>query len=164
MIGLEYAKSLYEIHPDKKLCLDEFKTFMNFYDELSPVMKSPGINKINKKDIIKKSFKSFSLDFIYFIYVVIDNDRFSELNNVYNEFIKLYNADKNIALCDCYTNKKLNDKDKKEVIKFLEKELNKTIELNEIIDSNTTGIKIVYNNKTIDYTLESRINNMRLSI
>ena len=164
MLGLEYAKSLYEIHPDKKLCLDEFKTFMNFYDELSPVMKSPGVSKANKKDIIKKSFKSFTDDFIYFIYVVIDNDRFTELNSIYNEFIKLYNADKNIASCDCYTDKKLNSKEKLEVIKYLEKELNQTIELNEIVDENTNGIKIVCGNKTIDYTLESRINNMRLSI
>jgi len=55
-------------------------------------------------------------------------------------------------------------KRKKEVIKFLEKELNKTIVLNEIVDSNISGIKIVCDNKTIDYTIESRINNMRLSI
>jgi len=164
MVGIEYAKSLYEIHPNNKLCLDEFKCFMSFYDELSPVIESPGIKKIEKKEIIKKSFKDFSLEFIYFIYVVIDNDRFSNLEEIFNEYSKMYNEFENIALCDCYTNNKLSDKEKKEVIKFLEKELNKTIVLNEIVDSNISGIKIVCDNKTIDYTIESRINNMRLSI
>ncbi len=164
MVEKEYAKSLYEVHPNIKLCLDEFKTFMNFYDELSPVMKSPSIKKQDKKNIIKESFKSFTSEFIYFIYVVIDNDRFILLNEVYNEFIKLYNLENNIASCDCYTNIKLKESEKKEVIKFLEKELNKNIELNEIIDSNTSGIKIVCENKTIDYTVESRISNLRLSI
>lgn len=164
MVGLEYAKSLYEIHPDKKLCFDEFKTFMNFYDELSPVIKSPGIKKIEKHEIIKNSFKSFSDEFIYFIYVVIDNDRFNNLDEIYDEFIKYYNKENNIALCDCYTKNKLTTKELKEITTFLEKELEKTIELNEIVDSNTSGIKIVCENKTIDYTVEARINNMRLSI
>ena len=164
MIGLEYAKSLYEIHPNKKVCLDEFNSFMNFYDELSPVMKSPSISVKEKQDIIKKSLKGFTSEFIYFLYVVIDNNRFSNLEETHKEFIKLYNNDNNISLCDCYTNKKLSDKEKKEIIKFLEKEFNKSIELNEIVDINSLGIKLVCENKTIDYTIEARINNMRLSI
>ncbi|MCR5307690.1 MAG: F0F1 ATP synthase subunit delta, partial [bacterium] len=65
---------------------------------------------------------------------------------------------------DCYSRNKLSEKETKAIIKFLEKELKKEIELNEIVDASYIGIKIVYNNKTIDYTLESRINNMRLSI
>ena len=164
MIGVEYAKSLYEVHPDKKLCLDEFRTFMNFYDELSPVIKSPGIKKIEKHEIIKKSFKNFTNEIIYFMYVVIDNDRFINLGEIYSEFVKLFNKENNIASCDCYTNKKLTNIEKKEVLSFLEKELNKKIELNEIVDANTSGIKIICDNKTIDYTVEARINNMRLSI
>lgn len=164
MIGLEYAKSLYEIHPDKKVCLDEFNSFMNFYNELSPVMKSPSISVNEKHDIIKKSLKGFTNEFIYFLYVIIDNNRFSNLEETYKEYVKLYNNDNNIALCDCYTNKKISDKEKKEIIKFLEKEFKKNIELNEIVDSNCIGIKLVCENKTIDYTIESRINTMRLSI
>ena len=164
MIGLEYAKSLYEVHPDKKIAMDEFTSFMSFYDELSPVMKSPAISINDKHDIIKKSLKGFTNEFIYFLYVIIDNNRFSSLDEIYKEYKKLFNKDNNIASCDCYTNKKLSDKEKKEIIKFLEKEFKKSIELNEIIDVNSLGIKIVCGNKTIDYTIEARINNMRLSI
>lgn len=164
MIGLEYAKSLYEVHPNTKTCLDEFKAFMNFYNELSPVMKSPSISNLDKHNIIKNSLKNYTDEFIYFLYVIIDNDRFSNLNEIYSEFVKIYNRENNIALCDCYTNKKISDKEKKEIIKFLEKEFNKSIELNEVVDSNYLGIKLVCENKTIDYTIESRINNMRLSI
>ena len=164
MIGVEYAKSLYEVHPDNKTCLDEFNLFITFYDELSPIIKSPGIKKEEKHKIIEKSFKGFSEMFKYFIFVVIDNDRFYALKDIFNEYKKLYNKENNIASCDCYSNTKLTDKEKKEIIKFLEKELGKTIVLNEFVDSSYNGIKIVSDNKTIDYTLESRINNMRLSI
>ena len=164
MIGSEYAKSLYEVHPDNKLCLDEFSIFMNFYDELSPIIKSPGINKEEKHKIIEKTLKNFSEMFIYFIFVVIDNDRFYALKDIFNEYKKLYNKENNIASCDCYSSTKLSSNEKKEVIKFLEKELNKTIILNEFVDSSYNGIKIICDNKSIDYTLESRINNMRLSI
>lgn len=164
MIGLEYAKSLYEIHPNKDQAKDEFQAFMSFYDELSPVMKSPAISVNEKHDIIKKSLKNFSMEFIYFLYVVIDNNRFSYLKEAYSEFMKLYNNDNNIAMCSCYTNKKLSDKEKKEIIKFLEKEFKKNILLDEIVDSSYLGIKLVCENKSIDYTIENRINNMRLSI
>jgi ATP synthase F1 delta subunit len=164
MIGVEYAKSLYETHSDTKVCLEEFKLLMNFYDELSPLLKSPGISKLEKHNIIDKTFKSLSKDFKCFLYVVIDNDRFNNLKEIYTEFVKLYNEANNIASCDCYSSNKLSEKEKKEIIKFLEKELKKEIELNEIVDASYIGIKIVYNNKTIDYTLEARINNMRLSI
>ena len=101
---------------------------------------------------------------LYNYVVVIDNDRFYALKDIFNEYKKLYNKENNIASCDCYSSTKLSSNEKKEVIKFLEKELNKTIILNEFVDSSYNGIKIICDNKSIDYTLESRINNMRLSI
>ena len=164
MIGLEYAKSLFEVHPDLEKALDEFNAFISFYDELLPIMKSPGITSEDKHEIIKKSFKNFSDEFIFFIYVVIDNNRFSNINEIYNEFKKLANEKNNIASCDVYTSNKLSASEIKEVTKYLENELKKKIVINEIIDKNINGIKIIALGKTIDYSLETRINNMRFSI
>lgn len=164
MIGIEYAKSLIDIHPDLDKCMDEFKTFISFYDELSPVMKSPGISSLNKHEIIDKSLKNFTKEFIYFLYVVIDNDRFTNLKEIFDEFEKLYNEKKNIALCNVYSKNKLSEKDKKQIIDYLTKKLGKSVVLKEIIDEEIIGIKIEALGSTIDYSLESRINNMRFSI
>jgi F0F1-type ATP synthase delta subunit len=40
----------------------------------------------------------------------------------------------------------------------------KKIMINELIDENIIGIKLVCEGETIDYSLESRINNMRANI
>jgi len=164
MIGLEYAKALFEIHPNKDICLDEFKVFTSFYDDLSPIMKSPGISYNEKHDLIKKTLKGFSDEFIYFIYVIIDNNRFSNLTEIYNEYKKLYDLSNNTVTCDVYTSNKLKDSEKKEIKKYVEKTLNKTVELNEIIDSEIKGIKLICDGKTLDYSIDSRINNMRFSL
>ena len=164
MIGVEYAKSLIEIHPDLEKCMEEFKAFISFYDTLSPVMKSPGISNDDKHNIIKESFKGFSQEFIYFIYVVIDNDRFDHVNEMFDEFEKIYNDKFDIALCSVYSSFRINEKERKQIIKFLDEKLKKKIVLKEIIDENVCGIKITTNGNTIDYSLESRINNMRFSI
>lgn len=164
MIGVEYAKSLMETHSNLDLCIEEFKTFLSFYDDLSPIMKSPSISYEEKHNIIDKSFKNFSKDFLCFVYVVIDNNRFSEINEIYHEFKKMYDAKNNIATCNVYSSVKLSDKEKKEIISFLEKSFNKKIIINELIDENIMGIKLVCEGETIDYSLESRINKMRTNI
>ena len=164
MIGIEYAKSLMEIHPDINLCMDEFNAFNSVYDELCPIMRSPGISIDEKHQIIDKAFKSFTKEFIYFLYVVIDNNRFQYLDEIFKEFKKLYDLKNNMTTCDVYTSNKLDNKEKQSIIKYLEKELNKKVVLNEIIDKNIAGIKIIADGKTIDYSLENRINNMRFSI
>ena len=164
MIGIEYAKALIETHPNKDKALEEFNVLISFYDDLSPIMKSPGISYNEKHEIIKKSLKDFSDEFIYFIYVIIDNNRFSNLFEIHKEFKKLYDKSNNVATCDVYTNNKLKESEKKEIIKYLEKTLNKTIEINEIIDNEIKGIKLICDGKTLDYSLTSRINNMRYSL
>ena len=164
MIGIEYAKSLIDIHPDIEKCMEEFKIFSSFYDTLSPVMKSPGISNNDKHNIIKESFKNYTDEFIYFIYVVIDNDRFDYVKEIYNEFEKLYNNKFDIASCEVYTSFKLNEKERKQIINFLDKKLGKKIVLKEIIDESINGIKIISNGSTIDYSLDSRINNIRFSL
>jgi F-type H+-transporting ATPase subunit delta len=164
MIGKEYAKSLVETHSNLDTCMEEFKVFISFYDTLNPIMKSPGISYKEKHDIIDKSFKNFSKDFLCFIYVVIDNNRFSYLNEIFSEFKKMYDEKNNIATCDVYSSVSLKEKEKKEIISYLEKTFNKKVMINELIDENIIGIKLVCEGETIDYSLESRINKMRVNI
>ena len=83
---------------------------------------------------------------------------------MFKEFKKMYDLKNNVTTCDIYTSSKLDNKEKQSIIKFLEAKLGKKVELNEIIDKSIAGIKIIADGKTIDYSLENRINNMRFSI
>ena len=61
MIGIEYAKALIETHPNKDKALEEFNVLISFYDDLSPIMKSPGISYNEKHEIIKKSLEKINI-------------------------------------------------------------------------------------------------------
>ena len=76
----------------------------------------------------------------------------------------MYDAKNNIATCNVYSSVKISANEKKEIISFLEKTFNKKIIINELIDENIMGIKLVCEGETIDYSLESRINKMRTNI
>lgn len=164
MVSTEYAKTIFEIHPNKKTLMEEFNCFIKFYDELNPVMQSPNIKKEAKHEIIKKSFKDFTDEFIYFIYVVIDNDRFNEIENIYKEVKKMIYKENNVALVDLYTKNDLTKEEKNNIVSFLKNKLNQDVELKITLDENIDGIKLIYNGNVLDYTISTRLGNMRFSL
>ena len=95
MVAKEYAKALHEIAEELnifdiiknqyKITLDLLKDqqMMSFFT--NPVIKSN-----EKKDLIKKSFSDFNENFVYFLYVLIDNSRFNYINDIYEKFIDIY--------------------------------------------------------------------------
>lgn len=164
MIATEYAKTIFDVHPNLDTCMDEFNALISVYDDLLTLMQSPNINKDAKHEILKNTLKGFTDDFIYFLYVVVDNNRFMEMKNIQIEFKKMYYKKNGIALVDVYTSNILTDDEKKSIISFLMMKLNMKIELNEIIDKNNDGIKLIYNGNVIDYTIEKRMNDMHFSL
>lgn len=164
MIATEYAKSLFDVHPNLDLCLEEYDCFKEFYNELSPLMLSPNITNEDKKEVINKSLKNFTKEFIYFIYVIIDNNRFREVLDIYNEFVKLYYKKNNIALVDVCTKNELKVDEKKKLVSFLEEKLGMEVKLNIVLDENILGLKVVYNGNVIDYTVSSLLEKMRFSL
>jgi ATP synthase F1 delta subunit len=83
-VSYEYAKSLFELSNDKLEtfnCLETISSVLS--DEVINVLTHPLINKNDKKEIINKSFSEyFNETFLHFLFVLIDNNRIDEINNI----------------------------------------------------------------------------------
>ena len=83
-----YARAFFEIATEDnvlnecKESFDAFVTILKEEKEFSLVLNSPKIKLQEKKDLIKNSFKNCSEDFILFLFVVLDNDRIANIEQI----------------------------------------------------------------------------------
>ena len=94
----EYAKALYElvntIHEKEELLKDLGETLKVFSGDTLKFFLYPEIEKEKKKDVIKSSFKEGLLR--DFLFVLIDNDRISLLNEIKDEFESMLDEEKKL--------------------------------------------------------------------
>lgn len=172
MVENEYAKAIYELaHETNKI-----KVFSECFvvvtqtafknNEFLEILTSPVVKKNEKKEIIKKVYKSLDEDFINFLYVIIDHNRFSNMNDIYYEYENLVLNDKNIIKATIFSAYELNDAQMKEIILALEyKYKNKKIEAENIINSELIGgIRVLVNNESVDLSLKTSLDKLKESI
>ena len=92
-VGLQYAKAIFDLACEKKLedlYFENLKLINNLVNSDENVLKifsHPSINKDEKKLIIKNVLEQRVLDeFLHFLYVLIDNDRFVDLNDIVDSY------------------------------------------------------------------------------
>lgn len=159
----EYAKALYEL-------MDSVSTKEEFLKDLNETLKVfsgdtlkfflyPEIEKEKKKDVIKASFKEGLLR--DFLFVLIDNDRISLLEEIKDEFESMLNEEKKLKQVIVYSKEKLDDNYLKKLKDILEKKLSKKLTLENVIDESIiSGIKISYDSKEIDLTLNAKFKDL----
>ena len=155
----EYAKALYDLSLDKETKETILYNFSSLIESLDQDIKNfflhPEIKKEVKKEIISKIYEEGL--FRDFLFVLIDNDRFSSLEEIKDEYQTLVDNEKNILDVIVYSNSKLTKEYLDKLKTKLENKLNRNISLiNEIDKSITAGIRIVYESKEIDMTLDSK--------
>ena len=130
------------------------------------IMVSPIINKKEKKEVIKKVYSSLDEDFINFLYVIIDHNRFSNFEEIYDAYESLILTDKNIVKATVFSAKELNANQTKEVIKALEVRYSgKKIEAEYIINPELIGgIRVLVNNESVDLSLKASLDKLKESI
>ncbi len=172
MVGNEYAKAIYELaHENNKTkvfseCFMAVSETAIKNNQFMEIMTSPVINKQEKKDIIKKVYSSLDEEFIRFLYVIIDHNRFSIIKEIYDEYENLILIDKNIIKAQIFSAKELNKNQMDEVIKALETRYkNKKIEAENIINPELIGgIRVLVNNESVDLSLKNSLSKLKESI
>jgi len=172
VVGNEYAKAIYELaHENNKIKIfsDCFmavsQTAINNKDFME-IMLSPVINKKEKKEVIKKVYSSLDADFINFLYVIIDHNRFSIFEEIYDAYESLILTDKNIVKATIFSAKELSNSQMKEVNEALEvKYSGKKIEAEYIINPELIGgIRVLINNESFDLSLKTSLDKLKESI
>lgn len=172
MVGNEYAKAIYELAQET----NKIKKFSECFVAVSQtafnnkdfmeILTSPVINTKEKKEIIKNVYSSLDEDFVNFLYVIIDHNRFSLFNDIYDEYENLVLSDKNIIKAKIFSAYELKDEQMKEIISALEfKYKNKTIEAENIINPELIGgVTVLINNESVDLSLKNSLTKLKESI
>jgi len=168
-VSLQYAKSLYDLSKDLDQDLNDLevlKSCISNSNELVKVLMHPSISKEEKKELFKNLLSGKVEEyFLYFIYVLVDNERILELENIYDTFKMLVDEKKNILNCEVVSKYPLDKNIKEDLIKYLSQKYQKEIKLKETInDELIGGIKVIVQNEVIDYTIDSTLTNLKNTI
>lgn len=168
----QYAKALFEIAKEDNLlqsCKDSFDLFINLLnqeDDFRLLLTSPKISLDSKKDLIKKSFKNVDDNFIYFIFVLLDNGRIDVVKNIYDSFLNYYNEANKIKNVLVLSSLKLDEKELKELKISLEKYYTgfKVVIENKIDPSVIGGYHILVNGLSIDLSVKHKIDSLKSTL
>lgn len=165
MLGTEYAHALFELSTDIDTIKNNFDGLIEIIrlnPDFKKILESPVIKKNEKKGIIKSSFVNMDELFISFCYVIIDNDRFNIIDEIYNAFNQFVIEAKDIFVVNAYTSKPLTSKEEKELILTLQNRFKGSIKINNVIDKNALGgIRLEHNGESIDQTLKAQMHNLK---
>ena len=171
MIEDEYAYALFEIGKEKNK-LDVFdECFMVLSktintDNFLSILASASVDKNVKKEMISKVYKSLDEDFRYFLYVIIDHNRFNYLSKIIDSYKKLVLEESNSLNATVFSAYKLNDKALKSIeARIKEKYKGKKIVITNVIDETLIGgVKVEVNNEALDLSLKEFLNRLKDSI
>lgn len=163
-----YAKALIELQSEE-LNLDKIFQDITFASdtissnlELKNFVSAPSISKQDKKDVIEKIFKDrIDARILNFLFLLNENLRLEILEDICFSFKEFFDEKRNIvnASVICAIEP---DNEQKEVLRAkLQDKLQKTVNLEFMLDSSIIGGLIIKINDTvIDLSLKKRIENL----
>ena len=164
-----YALALYEI-AESKGKVDEYRSDLRYIVELMKsdagfleIIEHPHISRLRKKQTFEKLFKSrIDAELLSFLFLLIDKDRISTLEEKLNEFEKIELEKNNEVIAKVKTVVPLDEDDRKNLIEKLNKKYNKKIILKEEIDKSIIGgVFVMVGDEVIDGTIKLKLEEMR---
>lgn len=130
-------------------------------NDLKKLFDNPNITKEDKKGLIEKIFKYDEM-FISFLKVLVENNRFSLIEEIFLEYSKLANEYLKIEEAEIISAAKLTDNELSDIREMLEKKLNKRVEITQKTDEKLmAGIRVILKNEVIDNSMETKLNNLK---
>lgn len=171
MVSKSYAQALFSIAKEDKVldsCYDSFSSFIKLFDdaEFKSFFNSPKIDSDKKKEIILSACSSFNEIFIYFLRTLIDNDATSHTEDIYADFVELYNAYNNIKDVTVLSVEKLSKEEHDYLVSLLEKKYIgcKINLINKIDESLGSGYAIFADGKKVEINAKGLLGNLRKNI
>ena len=170
MIPLEYAKAIYEIAEEEHKVDLYNEYFISINNTLSGdflnLLKSPTVDKKEKKEIINKVYKSIDDTFRDFLNVLIDNNRIEYYSAIGHQYRKLVRFNKKIVRIDVFSVKELSKDQLKSVTDAIKSKYEgMELEVKNIVNPSLLGgIQIIANGESIDISLKSTLERMKESL
>lgn len=171
LVAEVYSDAFFSLSKEKDnldMYKDEILFFQNVFSEnetFKKIIENPGIDKIEKKEMIDKVFEGCDQDCVNFLKLLIDKSRFSELDLIVSEFIKRYNVQKNISQGVIYSANEMSAEDIEQIQEILSKKYNKKVELKNSIKTDLIGgFQIKLDEKMLDNSIKGRLDNLKSSL
>lgn len=171
MVESEYAKALYELAVEYRSVKNIEEQFGAYVEALNDkdfysVLTAPNIDISKKKEIIKNVFKSFDETFVNFLYVLLDHNRVSLSNDIYDQFKKIVLENNDILRVEVFSAKTLSIAEIDHLTNSLRKKYTgKKIEVENIVKPELIGgIQIVSNGEALDISLKNSLDKLRESL
>ena len=163
-----YARAFFEIAKEDnslnecKESFDAFITILKEENDFALVLNSPKIKTEEKKDLIKKTFKDCSEDFILFLFVILDNRRVDHIEQIYDEFIHLFNEDNKVKVVQIISEKPLSEIEKEKLFDSLKKHyLGYEVTIHNTVNPSVIGgYHILVNGTSIDLSIKRKIDDL----
>jgi len=163
----QYALALFSLASEKKQNNDvyqEFKGFIDGFEDLTwKFFLNPKLDNIEKHQVIEKTINNQLLK--NYFKTVIDNNRFNFVQEMLEAYKDLLNESQNIAELYVFSNTALSKDNKDKVVKKFTELLNKKIIINEVIQPSIIGgIRIEYQGRVIDQTVNASLEQLKSSL
>lgn len=164
-----YAIAFVELAKESKLDLYSLRNETNvltqiFKKELR-LTRFLSINSIkleSKYEVIDNVFKDFNHLLINFIKLIVSKNRSAFIYDILKETLKELDSYLTIEKGVVYSSTKLSEENLNKLKKALEKKINKTIDLTNVVDESIIGgFKICLENSIYDSTINTRLNKLK---
>ena len=133
--------------------------------EVKAIIASPKINSDKTLDFLNSFLTKENSMFSKFISIMIENKKVYFLDEVYRLFSEMILDEQNTTIAEVETAYPLTDDQKNLLIKKLEKQHDKKIKIDEVINKELlAGIKISINNEVTDFSIRYKLNSMKEQI
>ena len=133
--------------------------------DVKAIIASPKIDSNKTLDFLNSFLTKENQMFSKFISIMIENKKVYFLDEVYRLFSEMILDEQNTTIAEVETAYPLTDNQKNLLIKSLEKQHDKKIKIDEVINKELlAGIKISINNEVTDYSIRYKLNSMKEQI
>lgn len=167
-IASRYALALFELSEDQRIeaaLLTQVKQLVKVFEEqpgFIQLLDKTQIPKAEKKQILKDVMLDIHPLLINTLSLLVDKQRSRLIPSVLVEYKHLYNQKYSILEAVAYTVTPLSEEDLKALQTVLSEKEHRTVELTNRLDPRLIkGIKIRYEDKVIDASMKTRIENLR---
>jgi F-type H+-transporting ATPase subunit delta len=168
-VASKYATAFFDLAVEKK-CEDRFlkdvkiiEEILINHPELVTVLKKIQFTKDQKKSLINDIFlKQLDVYTMNLFYLLIDKNRISIILDFTKEYYHLHNKHFNIIEATAFTVTPLTKEEIQSLEQSLSEKENQTVSvINRIDPTLISGIKVRFEDKVIDGSMKSRIENLR---
>ena len=169
LVSKTYGDALFELALEEKKVdslFEEAKVFLEVIrkdDELVKFMKHPKIVKEEKMKTGKEIFdKNFSKEFAGFLMILVQKDRFGEVEKILEYFVGRIKEFKKIGVAYVTTAIKLNESQKEKVEKrLLETTAYETFEMNYAVDEALLGGMVIrVGDRVVDTSIQNKLRDL----